>query len=112
MDSVFSEKFALAYKLKFFDSLLQLLRDFFWCDIAGELHRLPDPHPNRPWWRKFLSRLLAFKKAINPHRQNRNAKILREQSDSRPKWIHLSIGGMPALGKYQYAVAPVDGSPA
>ena len=58
---------------------------------------------------KLPARLFHFKQSHNPHRQHRNAQIIRQQSNPCAERIHLAIRGVPSFRKHQHTVSTIHG---
>jgi hypothetical protein len=68
-------------------------------------------HLNLPRSRKPFARLLDFKQAMNPDRNNRHRQIIGQQPDARLKRAQTAIFGIPPLRENQNAVAPIHRFP-
>src|SRR5579862_2853995 len=99
----FSSSLQLLYRFLQFDG------DLFRADTGFEFHRLPDAHANLVRRNKFFARLLGFEQAIDSHRQNGNAEILRQQSDAGAERVHFSVRRVTPFWKHQHAVAAIHG---
>jgi hypothetical protein len=59
--------------------------------------------------RQTSSRLLDFKQAIDPHRQDGDAQIVGEQADSGAERAEFAVFGVLPFRKDEHAVAAIDG---
>ena len=72
-----------------------------------KLSRRTYPYRDLPRRAELPSRLLQLEQAVNPHRQNRNSEIGRQQPDPGAKRIHPSIGSMPAFREDEHTVTTI-----
>ena len=95
--------------LQIFDCLLQVARNGLRRTVGGKPNWCSDAHHDSPRRRELAAGFLDFEQSIDPHRQDRNAEIVRKQAHSIAKCLQLAVFGMAAFRENEHAVAAVDG---
>src|ERR1700674_2103846 len=76
--------------------------------LRWKFYRFTNTNVDGPRLGKLLAGLLHFKQAVNPHGQNWNAEIRRQQADAGAKRTDLPIRCMTPLRKNKHAVPAID----